>query len=53
MGGASSIAPSTMRHGGHGHAERHSVTFDEVGMKKEIRGILKDTGAAGGAENQR
>ena len=42
-----------MRHGGHGHAKRHSVTFDEVGIEKEIRGILKDTGAAGDAENQR
>ncbi len=47
MGGASSVAPSTMRHGGHSHAKRHSDTFDKVGMKKEIRGILKDTGAAG------
>ena len=40
-GGASSIAHSVTRCGGHGHAKRHSIMFEEVGMKKEIRGILE------------
>ena len=31
VSGVSSIAPSTTSHGGHGHAKRHSVAFDEEG----------------------
>jgi len=52
VGGPTNI--STAKHGGHGHVKRHSVTFDESGMKdKGVRGILKDTSTAGIAEDQR